>query len=90
MSYGKMLSGPALKENLWKHYCHDRQLEIGSIGGQVFYPVGILWIEIDGSMSGASLKGLCYLIIAVDEVRPTDGSNVKVQMDDWTLCRLEL
>lgn len=77
MNCDKRLWGLTLKEKLREHYCHDRHLEMASKGGQVFCPIGILWLKIDGSGSARSISNSPWLFDKrSDEGRPNDGGVV--------------
>lgn len=59
---------------------------MGSKGGQVFCPVGVLWLKIDGSRSAGPISDRLLLFDkSSDEGRPNDGG-IKVQ----TELRVEL
>lgn len=61
-------------------HCHI-QLEMGYKGGQVFSPVGFLWLKIDGNGTARSIsdRPLLFDKKASDEGRPNDGGIIEVQ-----------
>lgn len=53
-----------------------------SKGGQVFCPVGVLWLKIDGGGSAGSISDRLLLFDkSSDEGRPNDGDIIKVQTE---------
>lgn len=74
--------GICLEIKVRKAYYDVRQLEMGSKGRQVFYPIWILWLNIDGSGSVEFIADRLLLFDkSSDDGIPDDG-DIKVQKDN--------